>query len=241
MYMFLLSWLRRTSHNTTTVPLASTNVFKKSFRGSLYIPNSTMWLKLTWTVLMCDATLSKCLFYQLPVCYLCCCFLCFGDRKTIFHPCWQKKKDVFSSISHTLESHASLTLSRCSYRFGTVTMETTGLPACLDRTRQRWEIREVHDWITQLFAIKWKWPWGPPQTPPYPAASAAGSQCHFTSLSAHCQKFILLFWTSQIWSVAIINGLPLTSLSLIDGGSMLTFVSWIIWLSPPPKYKEESD
>lgn len=146
---------------------------------------------------------------------------------------WQEDNfPPLSSISHTLESHASLTLSRCSYRFGTVTMETTGLPACLDRTRQRWEIREVHDWITQLFAIKWKWPWGPPQTPPYPAASAAGSQCHFTSLSAHCQKFILLFWTSQIWSVAIINGLPLTSLSLIDGRSMLTFVSWIIWLPP---------
>lgn len=42
--------------------------------------------------------------------------------------------------------HASLTVARCSYRFGTVAMETTGLPACIDRTRQRWE-RVVCDWF----------------------------------------------------------------------------------------------
>lgn len=53
----------------------------------------------------------------------------------------------------TTLSHASLTVARCSYRFGTVAMETTGLPACIDRTRQRWE-KVVRDWI----------PW-PPNTP----------------------------------------------------------------------------
>lgn len=84
----------------------------------------------------------------------------------------------------------------------------------------------VYDWITQLFAIKWKWPW-PPQTPSHPAASATGSQCHFTSLSAHRQEF-LLSQTSQIWSVAIIYELPLTSCGLIDGVCMLKFVGWIL-------------
>lgn len=44
-------------------------------------------------------------------------------------------------------SHASLpVVARCSYRFGTVAMETTGLPACIDRTRQRWE-QVVCDWL----------------------------------------------------------------------------------------------
>lgn len=34
------------------------------------------------------------------------------------------------------EQRASLTVvARCSYRFGTVAMETAGLPACIDRTR----------------------------------------------------------------------------------------------------------
>lgn len=55
-------------------------------------------------------------------------------------------------------SHASLTVvARCSYRFGTVAMETTGLPACIDRTRQRWE-KVGCDWL----------PW-PQYTPPHPS------------------------------------------------------------------------
>lgn len=102
---------------------------------------------------------------------------------------------VPGSVILTLEK-TSLTLSRCSYRFSALLPWWPPVfPACLDRTRQRWEIRlvVVHDWITQLFAIKWKWPW-PPLSPPYPAASATGSECHFTSLSAHCQKsFLVIF------------------------------------------------
>lgn len=102
---------------------------------------------------------------------------------------------VPGSVILTLEK-TSLTLSRCSYRFSALLPWWPPVfPARLDRTRQRWEIRlvVVHDWITQLFAIKWKWPW-PPLSPPYPAASATGSECHFTSLSAHCQKsFLVIF------------------------------------------------
>lgn len=57
-----------------------------------------------------------------PICLFC---LNFSRLPLLFH-------DLLSSFFQ------SLARLRCSYRLSAVTMVTTGLPACLDRTRQRW-------------------------------------------------------------------------------------------------------
>lgn len=82
-------------------------------------------------------------------------------------------------------------------------MVTSGLPTCLDRTRQRWAIWivVVHDWVTQLFGIKWKWP-RPPQTAPYNRSICLRVRVSFYITVRTLSEFLNMIRSRNLWAAA---------------------------------------
>lgn len=125
------------------------------------------------------------------------------------------------------QQRVSLTVvARCSYRFGTVAMETTGLPACIDRTRQRWE-KVACDWI----------PW-PPIHPPTHSICYRVKVSLYIAVSTLSQLFFFVDVTNMsnghnLWAV--------TDLLEFDRWRVTVYISYplIIGHAHLPKPKEE--
>lgn len=125
------------------------------------------------------------------------------------------------------EQRVSLTVvARCSYRFGTVAMETTGLPACIDRTRQRWE-KVACDWI----------PW-PPIHPPTQQHLLQGQ-----SVTLYCcQHIVTTFFFVDVTNMSNGHNLwAVTDLLEFDRCRVAVYISYplIIGHAHLPKSKEE--